>query len=170
MGIGLAAVGAIFQLQEGREAKAQADFEAAISAQQAERERRIAVGDEEGFRIAQARLQGDRRAGIGASGVQVGTGSPLDVSGDLAAEIELQALRIRQGGQVRGTRLDQQSQLSRRAGKNLQTRSRVRAGSTLLSGFGQSFGGGPRSTPDTSLEFSRGATFGSGSTASNPAR
>jgi len=165
----LAAIGAIFQLEEGRNAKQQADFEAAIAKQQAETERRNAVATEAEFRITQARNVGDRRATIGASGVQVGTGSPLDVTGDLAAEIELQALRLRQGGEVRATRLDQGAVLKERAGKNLLTRSRTRAGSTLLSGFLQRDFGGNK-TPDTSLEFSRGATFGSGSTASNPAR
>ena len=131
-----AVAGAASSLREGQEAESQADFEAAVKAQQAERERRIAAGDEEGFRIAQSRLQGDRTAQLGASGVDPTTGSPVDTGGDLAAEIELQALRIREGGQVRGTRLDQESLLTSAAGDTARTRGQARAGASLLRGAG----------------------------------
>ena len=133
-------LGAVGAEKEGQAAKDQANFESAITEQQAERERRIAAGDEEGFRIAQGRLQGDRQAQLGASGVDPTTGSPVDTGGDLAAEIELQALRIREGGQVRGTRLDQESLLVVKAGENAKTRGQFRAGASLLSGASKAFG------------------------------
>ena len=161
LGLVGSASSAVAQQRAGDDAARQAGFESAIQQQQAERERRIAAGDEEGFRIAQARLQGDRQAQLGASGVDPTTGSPVDTGGDLAAEIELQALKIREGGQVRSTRLEQQALLTKKAGENARTRGNARAGASLLSGAAQAFGGGfggsRTSSPDTSLNVSRGA-------------
>ena len=76
---------------------------------------------------------------MGASGVDPATGSPLLVSEDIAGEVELQAQRIRAGGEVRATRLEQQAQLSRLQGRQAQTGGFLRAGSLLLSGAGRTF-------------------------------
>ena len=77
---------------------------------------------------------------MGAAGVEMGTGSPLLAFGDFAAEAELQALRIRQGGETTATRLEQQAALARRGGRAAQKRGRYRAGASLLTGLGTAFG------------------------------
>lgn len=135
MAIG-SAVSAVGQLQAGKQAEKQAKFQAAIYAQQAAQERQIAAANEEDFRRKQAREMAARRAMLGASGVEAGTGSPLLVSQDFAGEVELQALRIRQGGEVQATRLEQQAALTRMQGAAERTSSYFRAGSSLLQGFG----------------------------------
>ena len=111
----------------------QASAQAAVLRQQAEQTRKQAEADEDDFRRRQSRLLAERRAGMGGSGVQQGEGSPLLVAEDFAAETELQALRIRSGGVVRATRLEQQASLTRSAGL-------FRGGSLLLTGLGRSFG------------------------------
>lgn len=115
---------------QARAANRESKFQSAIQRQQADRERQIAAANEEDFRRQQSRLQAASRAAQGASGTQTGTGSSLLVSEDFAAETELQALRLRAGGETRATRLEQQATLTRRAG-----RSTARSG--LLGGIGR---------------------------------
>ena len=132
-----AGVTAVSAISQGQAARSQARFQAAVNEQQAARERLISAGEEEDFRRRQSRLFAQRRAALGKSGVEIGTGSPLLVASDFAAEIELQALRIRSGGETRATRLEQQALLTRRAGRSAQRRGFLRAGASLLTGFAQ---------------------------------
>lgn len=129
---GISAAGA---LKEGQAAKASADFQARINDQQAEREKLIAASEESDFRREQSRNFAERRAAMGKGGVSIGEGSPLLAADDFAAEAELNAQRIRSGGDVRSTRLRQEAELARMAGKSAQQRGVMRAGSSLLSGF-----------------------------------
>jgi hypothetical protein len=58
----------------------------------------------------------------------------------MAGEIELQALRIRHGGEVNATRLEQQAMLQRMAGGAAATGGWVRGGSLLLTGVTSAYG------------------------------
>ena len=133
-------LGAVSSQQKGQAASSQANFEANVRNQQAAQERKVAAAEEADFRRSQARALGDRRAGLGASGIDPSTGSPLLATGDFAAEVELNARRIREGGELRATRLEQEAVLKRQAGANAKTGGLFGAGSSLLSGFGQAFG------------------------------
>lgn len=135
-----AAIGAAGAISQGRAAKKQAEFTATVQRQQAERERLEAANREEDFRRDQSKRMAQRRAALGASGVEIGTGSPLLASEDFAAETELQALRVRSGGETRATRLEQSALLTSAAGKNAQTAGFVRAGSLLVGGAGKAAG------------------------------
>ena len=137
VGSALQAVGAI---QEGQAERSQANLQARILEQQATSDRQQAAADEADFRARQSRLQARRRAGLGASGVDPAAGSPLLVSEDFASEVELNALRIRSGGEVRATRLEQQAGLTRFAGQQAQRSGFLRGGSLLVTGAGKSFG------------------------------
>ena len=134
-----AAVSAVGAIKQGQAGKQQGDLQARILTQQATSEREQAAGREEDFRRNQSRMMASRRAALGASGVDPATGSPLLVSEDIAGEVELQAQRIRAGGEVRATRLEQQAQLSRLQGRQEQTGGFLRGGSLLLSGAGRTF-------------------------------
>ena len=148
VGTAFSALGAI---QQGRQAEAQAQYNAQIqnrnaeiARQQAERERQIAEANEEDFRKEQRRLEARRRAQMAGSGVDIGTGTPLLQSSDIASEIELQALRIRNSGAAESTRLrqqadifDRQAGLTRRAGRNARRAGLVRGGSLLIRGAGE---------------------------------
>ena len=134
-----AAVSAVGTIQQGQAAKQQGKLQAQVLTQQATSERAQAAGREEDFRRTQSRVAAARRAALGGSGVDPSTGSPLLVSEDFAGEVELQAQRIRAGGEVRGTRLEQQANLQRLAGSQAQTAGFLRSGSLLLSGAGRTF-------------------------------
>ena len=134
-----ASLAAAGSLSQGYAANKQARFEAGIRDQQAGREREIAVGEERDFRRRQSAVLAERRAALGGSGVQIDTGTPLLGSEDFAAEVELQARRIQAGGQTRATRLEQEASLRRAGGRSAQTQGYFRAGSSLLSGYGQAF-------------------------------
>jgi hypothetical protein len=136
----VAAISAVAAVKQGQDAKSQAKFQANIQEQQADRARDVAAADERDFRRKQSFLLSQRRAALGASGVRSDTGSPLLASQDFENEVELQSKRIREGGEIRATRLEQEAQLFRRAGSNALFQGFARAGSSLLSGAGRAFG------------------------------
>lgn len=142
-GTGLAIASAAFQafsaIQQAQTANQQGQFQAAVLRQQADRDRQIAAGNEADFRLQQSRVLASRRAAQGASGVDPAAGSPLLVSEDFAGEVELNALRIRSGGETRATRAEQQANLQLFAGRAKRQQSFVRGGSLLLSGAGRAF-------------------------------
>lgn len=144
--VAAAAAGAAASIQQGRAARKQAKFTAAVQRRQAERERQVAAGAEEDFRRRQSRLMAERRAALGGAGIEGGAGSPLLGSEDFAAETELQALRIRSGGETQATRLEQQAQLTTAAGRQAQRQGFARAGASLLSGVSAAFGRLPSRT------------------------
>ena len=80
-----------------------------------------------------------RRALLGVSGVDPSRGSPLLVSEDFAAEAELQALRIRSGGALSATRLEQQAGLIATSGRQARRAGFVRGGALLLDRTGSAF-------------------------------
>ena len=135
-----AALAAAGSYSQGQAAKKQAQFAANVDEQQATREREIAVAEEGDFRKRQSAILAQRRAALGGSGIQQGTGTPLLGSEDFAAEVELQARRIKAGGQIRATRLEQEASLRRAGGRAAMTQGLFRAGSSLLSGYGQAYG------------------------------
>ena len=126
-------------IQGGIAAKKQADLQARILGEQAKSEEQLAIENEALFRRQQSRVLASRQAGLGAAGVDPSTGSPLAVSEDFAGEVELQAQRIRAGGDIRATRLEQQAQLERVSGRGLLTGGFLRGGSLLLTGAGKAF-------------------------------
>tara|TARA_R110000803_G_C11960351_1_gene318638 strand:+ start:1183 stop:1629 length:447 start_codon:yes stop_codon:yes gene_type:complete len=133
---GMAAAGAI---GGGIDAKNKASFEAADQRQQGAREKQIAEDQEEDFRRQQSRVAAASRAAGGQSGVDQSTGSPLLAMSDFEAETELNALRIRTGGETQSQRLNEQAVLTAAAGKSAKNRGFIRAGSSLLSGGASTF-------------------------------
>ena len=140
-----AAVAIVGAVQQAKASKKQADAQAAIDDERARIERQNTAFREDDFRRAGSRDFATRRAALGGSGVSLSEGSPLLVSEDFAGETELQALRIRRGGETVATRLNQQASLTRSAGSAKQTAALLGAGrraSLLISGGGTRFGGG----------------------------
>ncbi len=136
-GAGLSAFSAISQ---GQAASSEAKFRASVSQQQAAREREVAAAEERDFRRRQSQAFAQGIADLGGSGIDIQTGTPLLTSEDFAAETELQALRIRSGGETRALRAEQEAQLLRRAGRAAKRRGFLRAGASLLTGAGRVFG------------------------------
>lgn len=135
-----AAIGAVGALSSGAAARRQGDLQSEVLRQQAERERLDAAARERDFRSQQSRLMARRRALLGASGVDPAAGSPLLTTEDMTGEAELQALRIRAGGETVSNRLQQQAVLERAKGRSEQSSGFFRAGASLLTGVGGAFG------------------------------
>ena len=92
-------------------------------------------------RLRVAKLKGDQRAAFGASGVDVGTGSPLVVASDTDALGELDALTIRNNAQreahshqVAATNYTNEASLQRQQGDLSASAGRSNAAGTLLTG------------------------------------
>ena len=134
-----AAVTAVGAVAGGIDADKQASFKAADQRQQGAREKQIAEDQEEDFRRQQSRVAAASRAAGGQSGVDQSTGSPLLAMSDFEAETELNALRIRTGGETQSQRLNEQAVLTAAAGKSAKNRGFIRAGSSLLSGGANTF-------------------------------
>ena len=136
------------QVQQGKQAANQARFQAQvaqndaiIAGQQRDRAIKTAASNEEDYRRQQSELFGSRQALLGNTGVQ-GAGSPLAVSTDFTGETELNALRLRNEGDVNANRL-QQSVLNKQSqaglfatkARNERTNTFTRAGGELFSGI-----------------------------------
>ncbi len=124
---------------EAEAAARQSEVQATINRQQAERETQVSAQQEEDFRARQRRAAAAVRAAGGARGVAIDVGSPLLSAEDFTRQTEIQALRIREGGEVRSTRLEQQaSLLTTRAGSTREV-GRLASSSARTAGF---FGAG----------------------------
>ena len=130
-----AAASAAGNISQAQAANKQRDFQANVSAQQAEQERLAAAEQERDYRKAQSSRLAQIRASMGASGTDTSTGTPLLALSDFVGESERNALRIRSGGDIRASRLEQQGSLYRMAWKSEQSAGYGRAGSSLLTGI-----------------------------------
>jgi len=117
--LGSAVFGAVSSINAGKAAKRAAAVAAA-------RERKLARERERMSRRDSAFMLGRQRAIAAAQGTTM-EGSPLMVLEDTAAEAELEALHIREGGEASAA-----AQIKK--GKNAQSVANMQAGETLLGG------------------------------------
>lgn len=96
--LAIMAVGAVNQAVSAKQA---GDYNARLANAEGAQALAEARVEEERSRRAFQRLIGTQRAGFGASGTAVDTGSALEVVVDQAGEAELEALSIRYGGAAR---------------------------------------------------------------------
>lgn len=119
LAIGAAALGAVSQANAGKSAKRAAAHNAA-------QERKLARERERVSRRESDLMLGRQRAVTAAQGTTM-EGSPLMLLEDAAAEAELEALHIREGGEARAGALIKQGRAAQSAGY-------MQAGDTLLTG------------------------------------
>lgn len=143
------AISTIGTVGSGVAAFQQGRAQAKVQEQQATFSRQQAEIDADEFRRRQRRLLGTARATRGATGVDLLSGSPLLVDDETIDEIVFQTERIRQGGDIMGTRLEQQAGFSRAQGTSALAGSVLSAGGTFLtSDAGQGlFSGSGTSAP-----------------------
>lgn len=127
--------------QEARAAEANARFSEELGERNAEQALLTAGSDEERLRRQRLRELSSARVGFAARGVSIGTGSVLDVLGDLAAEQEEEALLVR----FRGEREAEQARLggavTARRERLGAIRARAAGDAALLEGIGGGIGG-----------------------------
>jgi hypothetical protein len=129
-GAGLA-MSATSAISGGNQAAANARYQSELYQRQADRERQIAALDESEYRRRGSALMATQRARLGGAGVDI-SGTALDVSDATAAELELQALKIRSGGDARASDLESQGILSRYAGGQAARQGFLNAGGKAL--------------------------------------
>lgn len=142
---GMSVMGSI---QQGKAAEAQANYQAQVSANnaqvakmQAEDAIKRGKQEEEEHRVQVRRMLGAQRAGIAGSGFDLGDATSQDILGDTAAMGEFDALQIRSnaareawGYEVQGSNFTAEAQLQRARGKSARQASYWQAGGDLLSG------------------------------------
>ena len=128
-------MGASGAAQQARAAQQAANFQAEVQEQQAQAERDRAAVEAQDFRREGSRARAASLARMGASGTVASEGSPLLVDEAFVKELALGSARIQHGGEVRGTRLDQQAELTRAEGRSARRAGGINAGASLLSGL-----------------------------------
>lgn len=130
-------MGAGAQQAQGQAAKAIGKYNSDIanmSADQAIMEGNAAADIQ---RRANSRLMGSIGAGYGASGVEVGQGTSLDVMSDAAAEGELKTQMILYQAKMKALAYQQQGALDLVGGSNAAAGADAAATGTLLTGLGK---------------------------------
>jgi hypothetical protein len=128
---GAAGLGAIGSIQQGFAAKQQAEYNAAVSEQNAAAARAQAALDESTSRKKSDMVLGQIRARAAANTGDVG-GSALDVLADSAAEAELEALTLRYAGEVKARQQESEARLQKKRGASALIEGFIGAGTKLL--------------------------------------
>lgn len=128
------AVGAVGSIQEGRAQKGMAEYNADVYEQNAVAATNKAAFDATRQREVARKILSSHRATWGASGVTVNSGSPLLDMEELAAEAELDAQAIEYTGKIESMQGRSKAALSRLQGKQAETSSYFKAGTSLLGG------------------------------------
>lgn len=134
----IGAVGTVVQtigaIGQGNAGKQSGEYNAQIAEQNIGIVRQQAKDDERQLRVHGQKTLGEMRAGFGASGVQSNEGSAADIIGQSAANIEMDALTVRHGGEIQAWKHQQQANLYRLQGANAQTAGLFEGAGKLLSG------------------------------------
>ncbi len=130
---GAGLVSAIGSVQQGRAQESAANRQAAITEQQARREREIGELDARRREKENRALMARQRNIMGGSGIDISTGTALLLQADTARDAKFDENLIRAGAETRATRMRQQANETRRSGTSQRNSSYFRAGTTLLS-------------------------------------
>jgi hypothetical protein len=134
-GTGVQVVG---QMRQAAAAENAATWNAFQAKQNADLSIKQSAEDERSFRIATRKQLGGMRASYGASGVSIDASS-LDVLEESAATAEMDALRIRHGGQVKAQGFANDSSLYRMQGQASKEQGYISAAGTLIGGAAKSY-------------------------------
>lgn len=147
IGTGVSVMG---QMQAGKAAKAQGEYQAAVGRNNAILAQRAADDARRRGEVAAAdqarkgsQLAGRQRAILASNGVLVGEGSALDILGDTAAQTKLDELTIRNnaerealGYEAQGMNFQSQAEMDLLAGTSARSAAGWNAFGTALSGAG----------------------------------
>lgn len=130
------------QQRQARHAKGTADYNARVAENEAENVRTQATEAENIQRQKTAQLLSKQRAQLGASGVELGSGSALQIQEDTVALGEADALRIRSNFGSQIDALNTESAMLQMQGSNAAAKGRSDAVGTLLTGASTVIGTG----------------------------
>lgn len=129
-------------IQEGKAAKSTAEYNARVAENEAQTTRNTATEQENIQRQKVAQVLGTQRAQLGAAGIELGSGSALQMQTDTIDLGEVDALRIRSQGDDKYRSLMESANLSTIQGNNAYISGLAKAGGSLLSGVGSVLGTG----------------------------
>jgi hypothetical protein len=133
------AMSAVSAIQQGKAAKAAAQFNATVNDQNAQIAREQAVQETRQFDREQFMRIGALKAAQGKSGGKQ-AGSVLDILADTATQGEIQRQDIAYQGELRARGFQNTATLDRFEGKQAEKQGYLRAGSELLSSAGSAYG------------------------------
>jgi hypothetical protein len=123
--------------QNAADAQKQAlDYNADVMDAQAQSEREAAAFAETQQREQAAKLRARQRVAYASSGIDLSEGTPLEVLGQQAGEMEMDALTIRYNGEVKAKQSESQAAIYRMQGAQAKKAGVANAGSSLLTGLG----------------------------------
>lgn len=128
--------GAMAAKDAGEAQKAAADYNAKVLEAQAQSEREAAAFEETQQREQAAKMRARQRVAYLASGVDLSEGTPLEVLGQQAGEMEMDALTIRYNGEIKAKQSESQAAIYRMQGAQAKKAGYTNAGSSLLTGVG----------------------------------
>lgn len=128
------AISTVGQVKAGNAAKATGEYNAQTDIQNSQYALQDAQTSEAQRREADRLVLSGNKAAFGASGIDVNSGSPLEVLAYQTAQAEKDALNIRRSGALESQAYIRQSEADRLAGQNAQAASRYNAAGTLLTG------------------------------------
>lgn len=130
--VGAAALSGVNQISQGNQQRRFAEFQAAQAEADAQAERELGQVRAGQVRKSGVRQVSEARAGFASAGVDVGTGTPLTVYGDITQDAEAAALQEILFGERKGARLEQEAQAMRASGKNAQAQGWMGASGSVL--------------------------------------
>jgi len=142
IGVGATAFQAYSQVQEGKFKKGVADYNARVMENEAQRTRNVGTEAENAQRQRVALLVSKQRAQLGAAGVELESGSALQLQQDTATLGEADALRIRTTFGDKATSLETGAELKRAEGEAAEKFGYMKAAGTILSGGASVLGTG----------------------------
>lgn len=129
----------VSQMKQSEMADNAASYNAKREYDNAVLSRQQAAEDERSFRVFSRKALGDIRTGYSASGVSL-EGSAQDILEESAAEAEMDALRIKHGGEVKAQGFQSDATLSRMKAEAASEGGYFQAAGTLLGGAKQAYG------------------------------
>ena len=127
-----AAYSAVQSVQQGNYQNKVAKYNARVTENEAQQTRNKGNEEENAQREATAQLLSKQRAQLGASGVELDSGSALQLQTDTERLGELDAGRIRSNTDYAVSSLEESARLQRADGKNAQRAGRTEAFTTIL--------------------------------------
>jgi hypothetical protein len=119
---------------QGQYRRSQSRYNARVAENEAEEVRSVGVQEENKQRKATAQMLSTQRAALGASGVELGSGSALQLQQDTETQGEIDAGRIKSNYADKATSLGTSAMLTRSDGAAAAKAGRNQSMGTLLSG------------------------------------
>jgi len=135
-GVAGTAMTAYGQIQQGKSAQAQGEYNARVTENNAIKARNQGTEKENQFRLQTQQLRKQQEAQFGANNVQLGSGSAADILAQTDMYGEVDALNIRNNTDDSVDNFNIDAQNERIKGNNARSAANVGAFSSLLSGAG----------------------------------